>query len=92
MRSRWPHLDAPRHVFLPSKRGIECVAKKMVCEFQEFVIATMQPGPLLVFPTLVTEWGKADWFKSTDASFKFSLRHFSFLKLVSEVLLVLIYW
>ena len=28
MRSRWPHLDAPRHVFLPSKRGIECVAQK----------------------------------------------------------------
>lgn len=28
MRSRWPHLDAPRHVFLPSKKGIECVAQR----------------------------------------------------------------
>jgi hypothetical protein len=28
MRSKWPHLDAPRHVFLPSKKGIECVAQK----------------------------------------------------------------
>jgi len=28
MRSRWPHLDAPRHVFLPSKKGIECVAER----------------------------------------------------------------
>lgn len=28
MRSKWPHLDAPRHVFLPSKKGIECVAQR----------------------------------------------------------------
>ena len=28
MRGRWPHLDAPRHVFLPSKKGIECVAQR----------------------------------------------------------------
>jgi hypothetical protein len=28
MRSKWPHLDAPRHVFLPSKLGIEYVAQK----------------------------------------------------------------
>lgn len=28
MRSKWPHLDAPRHVFLPSKKGIEFVAQR----------------------------------------------------------------
>jgi hypothetical protein len=28
MGSKWPHLDAPRHVFLPSKLGIEYVAQK----------------------------------------------------------------
>jgi hypothetical protein len=28
MRKRWPHLDAPRHVFLPTKNGIEIIAQK----------------------------------------------------------------
>ncbi len=28
MRSYWPHLDAPRHVFIPSRIGIETIARK----------------------------------------------------------------
>jgi hypothetical protein len=28
MRSNWPHLDAPRHVFIPSRVGIESIARK----------------------------------------------------------------
>lgn len=28
MRSYWPHLDAPRHVFIPSRIGIEAIARK----------------------------------------------------------------
>jgi hypothetical protein len=52
----------------------------------------MQPGPLLAFHTLAIGLGKADFFKFVAAYFKFSLRHFSFWKLVSEVLLVLTYW
>jgi len=28
MGKGWPHLDAPRHIFLPSKRGIELIAQK----------------------------------------------------------------
>lgn len=28
MRSYWPHLDAPRHLFIPSRVGVENIAKK----------------------------------------------------------------
>ena len=81
----------PGTYFYPVKRVSNASHKEMACEFQEYAIATMQPGPLLVFHTLAVELVKADLFKSVAASFKFSSRLFSFLKLVTEVLPVHIY-